>query len=78
MLIQFGQWLDPALTISGEKKKKKIIDAIQILYTETSATVHSTDGETSPFDICARILHGDTIAPFLFYNCHRLCTKNVS
>ena len=43
----------------------QIIDAIKILYTETSATVLSPDGETSPFDICAGILQGDTLAPFL-------------
>ena len=43
-----------------------IIDAIKILYTDTSATVLSPDGETSPFDICAGILQGDTLAPFLF------------
>ena len=41
-----------------------IIDAIKILYTDTSATVLSPDGETSPFHICAGILQGDTLAPF--------------
>ena len=44
----------------------EIIDAIKILYTDTSATILSPDGETSPFDICAGILQGDTLAPFLF------------
>ena len=43
-----------------------IIDAIKILYTDTSATVLSPDGETEAFDICAGILQGDTLAPFLF------------
>ena len=43
-----------------------IIDAIKILYTDTSATVLSPDGETAAFDICAGILQGDTLAPFLF------------
>ena len=43
-----------------------IIEAIRVLYTDTSATVLSPDGETSPFDICAGILQGDTLAPFLF------------
>ena len=43
-----------------------IIEAIKVLYTDTSATVLSPDGETSPFDICAGILQGDTLAPFLF------------
>ena len=44
----------------------QIIDAIKVLYTETSATVLNPDGETSPFDIWAGILQGDTLAPFLF------------
>ena len=43
-----------------------IIDAIKILYSDTSATVLSPDGETEAFDICAGILQGDTLAPFLF------------
>ena len=43
-----------------------LIDAIKILYTDTSATVLSPDGETEAFDICAGILQGDTLAPFLF------------
>ena len=43
-----------------------IIEAIKILYTDTSATVLSPEGETSLFDICAGILQGDTLAPFLF------------
>ena len=36
-----------------------IINAIKILYSDTSATVHRSD-------ICAEILQGDTLAPFLF------------
>ena len=43
-----------------------IIDTIKVLYTDTSATVLSPDGETEAFDICAGILQGDTLAPFLF------------
>ena len=36
------------------------------MYTDTSSTVLSTDGETSSFPILAGILQGDTLAPFLF------------
>ena len=43
-----------------------IIEAIKIFYTDTSATVLSPDGETPLFNICAGILQGDTLAPFLF------------
>ena len=43
-----------------------IIDTIRNLYSDTSATVLSPDGETEAFDICAGILQGDTLAPFLF------------
>ena len=44
----------------------KIIAAIKVLYSNTSATTLTPDGETSPFDILADILQGDTLAPFLF------------
>ena len=44
----------------------KIIEAIKVMYTGTSSTVLSTDGETLPFPILAGILQGDTLAPFLF------------
>ena len=44
----------------------KIIAAIKVMYTGTSSTVLSTDGETPSFPILAGILQGDTLAPFLF------------
>ena len=44
----------------------QIISAIKVLYTNTTSTVLSPDGETSPFSIEAGILQGDTLAPFLF------------
>jgi hypothetical protein len=44
----------------------KIIEAIKVMYTDTSSTVLSTDGETISFPILAGILQGDTLAPFLF------------
>ena len=43
-----------------------IIEAIRVLYTNTSSTVLTPDGETKPIDIMAGILQGDTLAPFLF------------
>ena len=44
----------------------QIIAAIKVMYTDTSSTVLSTDGETPSFPILAGILRGDTPAPFLF------------
>ena len=44
----------------------KIISAIKVLYTDTSATILTPDGEISYFSIKAGILQGDTLAPFLF------------
>ena len=43
-----------------------IIDAIRTLYTNTSSSVLTSEGETDPFNITAGILQGDTLAPFLF------------
>ena len=40
-----------------------IIEAIRVLYTNTSSTILTPDG---PIDILAGILQGDTLAPFLF------------
>ena len=44
----------------------QIIAAIKVMYTGTSSTVLSADGETPSFPILAGILQGDTLAPFLF------------
>ena len=44
----------------------KIISAIKVLYTYTSSTILTPDGETPYFSIKAGILQGDTLAPFLF------------
>ena len=44
----------------------KIITAIKLLYTDTSSTIVTSDGETPPIPILAGILQGDTLAPFLF------------
>ena len=44
----------------------EIIAAIKVMYTDTSSTILTTDGETPSFPILAGILQGDTLAPFLF------------
>ena len=44
----------------------EIIEAIRVMYTDTSSTILTTDGETPSFSILAGILQGDTLAPFLF------------
>ena len=44
----------------------KMISAIKVLYTDTSSTILTPDGETPSFSIQAGILQGDTLAPFLF------------
>ena len=43
-----------------------IVNAIKLIYEDTSAQVLTPDGETSFFDILAGIFQGDTLAPFLF------------
>ena len=44
----------------------KIITAIKVLYTNTTSTILTNDGETPACSTHARILQGDTLAPFLF------------
>lgn len=43
-----------------------LIDAIKVLYTGSTSSILTPDGETDPIDIVAGILQGDTLAPFLF------------
>ena len=45
---------------------KETVAAITILYRNTKVKVHSPDGDTEYFDIVAGVLHGDTLAPYLF------------
>ena len=45
---------------------EKIVQAINVMYTDTIAKVISQDGETDFFAILAGVLQGDTLAPFLF------------
>ena len=42
------------------------IAAIRMLYRNTKAMVRSPDGDTDFFNVVAGVLHGDTLAPFLF------------
>ena len=44
----------------------KMIAAIRVLYTNTSSTILTSDGETAFSSIQEGILQGDTLAPFLF------------
>ena len=45
---------------------KETVAAIMILYRNTKVKVRSTDGDTDYCDIVARVLQGDTLAPYLF------------
>ena len=45
---------------------EQLIKAIQVLYTNTTATIYTPDGGTEPIDIKAGILQVDKLAPFLF------------
>ena len=45
---------------------EEIVAAIKVMYTDSTSTVMTTDGETQPFSTLAGILQGDTLAPFLF------------
>ena len=45
---------------------EEMISAIKVLYTDTSSSIFSSDGETESFRIKAVILQGYTLAFFLF------------
>ena len=40
-----------------------------ILYKNTKVKTRSPDGDTDNFDIVARVLQGDTLAPYIFIIC---------
>ena len=40
--------------------------AIKVMYTDSTSTIMTADGETQPFSTLAGTLQGDTLAPFLF------------
>ena len=48
---------------------KETVAAIMILFRNTKVKVRSPDGDTEYFDIVARVLQGDTLAPYLFIIC---------
>ena len=43
-----------------------IVEAIQLIYEDSSAIIITPDGETAAFYILAGIFQGDILAPFLF------------
>ena len=43
-----------------------IVQAINVMYSNTQAVVLSADGETDAFEILAEVLQLDTLAPYLF------------
>ena len=45
---------------------KETVAAIMILYRNTKVKVRSPDEDKDYFDIVAGVLHGDTLAPYLF------------
>ena len=45
---------------------EQLVSAIGLLYTGTKAKVLSPDRETEFFGILAGVLHGDTLAPYIF------------
>ena len=46
-----------------------IVNAIRVMYEDTSAVVITPDGETDAFNINTGVLQGDPLAPFLFIMC---------
>ena len=48
---------------------KETVAAIMILYRNTKMKVRSPDGDTDYFDIVARVLQGDTLAPYILITC---------
>ena len=44
----------------------EIVDAVNMMYTNTTAQVLSSDGDTEFFEILAGVLQGDSLAPYLF------------
>ena len=59
--------MDNILIIYGIPKD--IVNAIMMLYRNTSAMVRSPDGDTPYFEITTGVLQGDTLAPYLFIIC---------
>ena len=49
--------------------RKETVAPIMMLYKNTKVKVRSPDGDTVYFEIIAGVLHGDTLAPYLFIIC---------
>ena len=54
----------------------EIVNAVMMLYKNSKCKVRSPDGDTDFFDICAGVLQGDTLAPFLFILCLDYVLRN--
>ena len=55
--------------LSAYGLSKETAPAIMMFYRNTKVKVRSPDGNTEYFDIVAGVLHGDTLAPYLFIIC---------
>ena len=55
----------------------KIISAIMIAYKNTKSIVRTDDGDTDFIKISGGVLHGDTLAPFLFIICFDYVLKKA-
>ena len=56
---------------------KDIVEYIQQMYTETTASVSTSHGETRTFKTSSGVLQGDTLSPF-FYHSNGFCLKTGS
>ena len=45
---------------------KETVTALMILFKNTKAMVHSSDGDTDFFDFVTGVLQGDTLVPYMF------------
>ena len=48
---------------------KETVTSVMMHYSNMKVNVRSPDGDTDFFDIVAGVLHGDTLAPYLFIIC---------
>ena len=63
-MIKFPDKIFPDIKYYGIPDK--IIDAIRVLYTDTSSAVLVDNNLTDSFPVNTGVLQGDTLAPFLF------------
>ena len=56
---------------------EEIVDAIKIMYQDTSAKVITPEGISEAFDITTGVLQGDPLAPFLFIICLDYALRSI-